>query len=197
MDFTSTEDPRKAKGDYFVLLVGRIIPGNRGMIIENGVRARVSQAEAEGIVAAWCARYPTLQLVGVEAIIQGQMFYNQLLMNAELKSNGVVLKPVKFNTRKGYRFEKILAPLFQRSRIMLADNAEIEVLHHFRTEWISWQGDALEDMYHNDTLDAAYALSVAADYAIAPIAEHETSINNPLYKQANGGNPYVAAWSNK
>ena len=197
VDFTSTEDPRKLRGDYFVLMVGAALPGNQGLVIEDGIRARVSQAEAQDLIVSWCARYPTLQIVGVEAIIQGQNFYNQLLDNAELRKANLILKPVKFSSRKGQRYEKVLAPLFQRRRVRLSD-AEKPIFSQFIDEWMNWQGDALEAMYHNDTLDAAYALCDAADYAFSPVMLDSTAnITNPMYQTPADSNPFVSAWSKR
>lgn len=192
IDFTSTEDPTKRNVDYFALAVGRAIPG-KGLVIEDGLRARLSQADAEGKVIAWCAKYPTLHQVGVEAIITGRMFYNNLLNNAEMRASGIVLYPVTFNKSKGYRFEKVMAPLFQRSRVFISD-ANNNFLRAFRDEWVNWQGDALEDMYHNDTLDAVYAMLVAAEPFVTPIANlKRVGANNPLFMgEEEKRNPFSA-----
>lgn len=189
VDFTSTEDPLKKKGDFFALAVGRVIPG-KGMVVEDGVYQRVSQAEAEGIVVAWSAKYPTLQGVGIEAIITGQMFYNNLLNNAELRAAGIVPIPVRFQKSKGHRFEKIMAPLFQRARVYLSD-ANNTFLRNFTDEWLNWQGDKLEGMYHNDALDAVYSLLAAAEGYVTPIANQPRIANtNPFYQNQRAKNPW-------
>lgn len=189
IDFTSTSDPLKKSGDYFALAVGAIIPG-KGMVIEDGVYERLSQAEAEGMVAAWAAKYMTLQTIGVEAIIAGRMFYEFLLNNAELRATGINLIPVAFNKSKGYRFEKVLAPLFQRARIYVSD-ANTHFINAFKNEWVNWQGDALEDMYHNDAIDAVYSLAVAAQAHVSPIVNTaRIGSSNPFYPHKATPNPW-------
>lgn len=189
VDFTSTEDPLKKSGDYFALAVGRVIPG-KGMVVEDGVYQRVSQAEAEGIVVAWAARYPTLQGVGVEAIFSGQNFYNNLLNNAEMRAAGIVPIPVRFQKSKGHRFEKMVAPLFQKARVYLSD-ANNTFLTNFYKEWLNWQGDKLEDMFHNDALDAVYSLLVAAEGFVTPIAySKKVGASNPFYNRTRARNPW-------
>ena len=189
VDFTSTEDPLKEKGDYCVLLVAREIPGGKGIVLTDGFRAKVSQAEAEDKVISWILRYPTLRVVGIESIITGQMFYEDLLKNAILKESGANIQPVRFNVRKGIRYEKTLAPLFQRGRVYISD-AEIEVLNHFADEWINWQGDKLADLYHDDCLDAAYALIDKAGFAVTPIGKEKKKITNPFYNQGKKKSRY-------
>jgi hypothetical protein len=170
VDYTSTEDPRKEKGDYFALAVGRELPGFQGMVLCDGVRERLSQAEAEDMVIAWAVKYPgLLRGVGVEAILQGSNFYNDLLANAEMRKSGVIPIPIRFSQSKGFRFEKQMAPLFQKSRVQVSD-AENEFLTLFREEWVSWQGDPLEDAYHNDTLDAVYSMLRAAEHIVTALA---------------------------
>lgn len=191
VDFTSTEDPRKRRGDYFALAVGRLIPGKALLVLEDGVRARLSKAEAEGTVVSWCARYPTLLSVGVEAIMSGNLFYTDLLNNAELRAAGVYPVPVRFKRDKGTRFEQEMAPLFQRGRVMIADSQNA-FLRAFRDEWLNWQGNPLEDMYTNDTLDAAYALIRAAEGHITPIRTRKMKITNPMWgKDKIKSNPFT------
>jgi hypothetical protein len=189
VDFTSTEDPTKEKGDFFALAVGKVIPGGKGMVITGGVRARVTQAEAENSVIAETARYPTLIQVGIEAIITGQMFYNNLLNNAELRASGVILDPIRFNKKKGHRYEVELAPMFQRGRVYLSD-AENPFLREFKKEWISWQGDSLADLGHDDTLDAVYACVRTAEQWITPITQMARRTANPFFTPKLEKNPF-------
>jgi hypothetical protein len=181
VDFTSTEDPRKRSGDYFCIAVGALVPGKSQLILIDGLRERVSKLEAEEAIVSWSARYPTLRRVGVEAIITGQMFYLDLLNNAELRAAGIYPKPVRFNKSKGHRFEKEMAPMFQSGRMMVSDS-HLAFLKHFKDEWMNWQGDALEDMYHNDTLDAVYSLMRAAEGHINPIRASKRNVTNSMYK---------------
>lgn len=192
VDFTSTSDPTKRSGDYFAIAVGRVIPG-KGMVIEDGVYKRVSQAEAEGEIVAWAAKYPTLQGVGVEAIFSGRNFYNNLLNNAEMRAAGIVPLPVTFNKSKGYRFEKMMAPLFQRARVYVSD-ANNKFLRAFKDEWLNWQGDPLEEMYHNDALDATFALLSAAEGFVTPLANFSRHNTNPLFmdSEQKKKNPFSA-----
>jgi hypothetical protein len=182
VDFTSTEDPLKKAGDYFALAIGRVIPG-KGMVITDGVYEKLSQAEAEGMVVAVASQYPTLQGVAVEAMFSGQNFYLNLLNNAEMRASGIVPIPVRFNKSKGYRFEKVMSPLFQRARVYLSD-ANNKFLTAFNKEWLNWQGDKLESLFHNDALDAVYALLAGAEGHVTPIANAPKMGNtNPFYQK--------------
>lgn len=191
VDFTSTEDPRKEKGDYFAQAHLRVIPGGKGVVIEGGVRERLSQAEAEGTVAAWANTFPTLLIIGVESIITGQIFYNNLLANAELRATGAIVEPVRFNKSKGYRFEKEMAPLFQKGRVYISD-AEDPFLTQFVDEWMNWQGDALEAVYNNDCLDAVYAALKVGEAWVSPMVTQNRKITNPYFKTSRGANPFAA-----
>jgi len=51
---------------------------------------------------------------------------------------------------KGIRFERGMAPLFERGNVFVAD-LENEFLRAFRSEWVSWPYGE-----HDDTLDAVY-----------------------------------------
>ncbi len=187
VDYTSTADPLKQSGDFFSIATGAVIPGGRGIVVEDGVRQRVSQAEAEDIYVTWASQYPTLQLTGIEAIITGQEFFTLLLNNARAKRAGLAMIPCRSNKSKGYRFEKLMAPLFQRHRIYISD-AETPFLRAFKDEWISWQGDKLEGQYHNDTLDAVYWMIYAAQGEAVPVME--TEMENTLYPRAPAVHPY-------
>ncbi len=189
VDYTSTADPLKQSGDYFALAVGRAIPGGRGIVIEDGIRVRVSQAEAEDTIVSWGSQFPTLQLIGVEAIIAGQEFFTMLLSSARVKRAGLPLFPCRSNKSKGYRFEKIMAPLFQRRRVYISD-AETPFLRAFKEEWINWQGDKLEGQHHNDTLDAVYWMIYTAQGEAVPVMETEMEVTNPLYSRPKEVHPY-------
>ena len=190
IDYTSTEDPRKERGDYFCIAIGREIPGGQGMVLEGGFRGKVSHAEAQDMVVAYVAMYPTLRAIGIEAIITGDLFYKDMLNNAEIRASGVVPMPVRFNKSKGYRFEKEMAPLFQRSRIRISDS-ENEFLTAFKDEWMNWQGDPLEQNYHNDTLDSVYAMLRAGENIVTPLRrERKLQGRNPFNSKEKAPNPF-------
>ena len=155
------------------------------------MRTKLSQAEAEQTCVAWATRYPRLLIFGVEAIISGQNFYNDLLNNSELRSYGIAPTPVRFNKSKGFRFEREMAKLFQTSRVYLSD-AENEFLSAFRDEWMNWQGDALEEMHNNDTLDACYAMLKAGEGFVAPLMRTKEGITNPFWRKKTHDNPFNA-----
>lgn len=152
VDYASTADKLKDKDrDYFALAVGRIIPGG-GVILVDGVRQRVSQGEALGLTRSWAAKYPTTQMVAVEAIGKGEEFYYLLLRNSR-----VPLIPAHTGNRsKGERFEKQMAPLFQMTRVWVTDEKG-PFISAFKQEWLSWPNGE-----HDDCLDAVYYMTLAA-----------------------------------
>lgn len=180
VDYTSTEDPRKERGDYFALCVGAIIPGNMGVVVEDGVRTKLSHAEAEDLVIAWVTNYPNLYGLGVEAIVTGDLFYKDLLNNAILRASGITPTPVRFNQSKGYRYEFILAPLHKRGRIKWTDK-ESEFMTALHDEWISWEGNPLEALHPNDALDSLYAMARVADVFVSPITANAKNYGNPFF----------------
>ncbi len=182
VDYTSTEDPRKERGDFFSICVGAIIPGNLGIVVEDGVRVKLSHAEAEDMVIAWATKYPNIYAVGVEAIIAGQLFYNDLLNNAILRAAGIVPMPIRFNKSKGYRYEKEIAPLRQRGRIKWTDK-ESDFMTAIFEEYISWEGDPLEANHPNDALDAEYAMIKAAEVFVSPFTAPPKDYGNPLFRE--------------
>ena len=190
VDYTSTEDPLRERGDYFALAIGRVIPGGRGIVIEDGLQEKLSQADAESQVVAWGSLYPTLVGIYVEAIIAGNEFYKHLLNNAEVRSAGLPILPVRFNKSKGFRFEKVLAPLSQRSRLYLSD-AENAFVNAFKDEWLHWQGERLSKMYNDDTLDAVYAIieSDIGQSFVSPLVRKEAAITNPVFAPPKKANP--------
>lgn len=180
VDYTSTEDPRKEQGDFFSICVGTIIPGNMGIVVEDGIRTKCSHAEAQDLVIAWATKYSNVYGLGVEAIITGQLFYLDLLNNAILRASGITPMPVRFNKSKGYRYEKELAPLHQRARIRWTDK-ESEFMTALHDEWISWEGDPLEANHPNDALDSLYAMMRVAEAFVSPITAKSKKYGNPLY----------------
>jgi len=47
IDYTSTENPRSSRVDYFALAVCKMIPGINKLVVVDGIRTKLSQAEAE------------------------------------------------------------------------------------------------------------------------------------------------------
>lgn len=193
IDYTSTADPRRTDVDYFALAVGKMIPGLNKLVIVDGIRQRITQADAETAVVSKALEYPRLIQLGVEAIITGDEFL-KVLMRSELLKNGIVpigLRGGPFQKKKGYRYEKIMQPAFQRKQVLLSD-AENSFLHHFRDEWMNWQGDALERQYHNDTLDAVFnVVYMALPNFARRIGELEGQITNPMWAKQRSRNPFA------
>ncbi|MCB2179460.1 hypothetical protein KQH61_06015 [bacterium] len=204
VDYTSTEDPTRRNVDYFALAVGKMMPGNIGVVVVDGIRMRLDQAEAEGMVVQWCAKYPFLQELGIEAIITGKEFHNMMLTNMALVRSGIVPTALRggiFQKSKGYRFEKILQPAFKKAQIYLSDiykRPEAPVEEHtkdffeaFEDEWAHWQGDKGEKLYHNDTIDAIFNVYwMASQYFDLAAMEDEDRrrATNPMYLDQNDQN---------
>lgn len=127
------------------------------MVLVDGFRGRVSQGEAEQQLKALAARYPTTQVIGVEAVGKGEEFYHLLLRGSHLP----VIPMQPGGKSKGQRFERGMAPLFQFGRAWVAD-VETPFTGAFRTEWLRWpNGD------YDDTLDAVYWMLFAARHHMA------------------------------
>lgn len=196
VDFTSTEDPTRKNVDYFALAVGKLLPGNVGVVVTDGIRVRLDQAQAEGTVVEWVSKYPYFVELGIEAVFSGRDFRNYLLNNMTLMRNNIVptaLRGGPFQRSKGYRFEKILQPAFKRAEIYLSDIYKMgfdyvqeHTRHFFETfvdEWLHWRGDKMEKLYHNDTLDAVFNLYYLASghFDIKMMGEgREKQVTNPM-----------------
>lgn len=169
VDYASAADKlRGGRRDYFAAAVGRVLPGG-GVVLVDGIRAQVSQGEAEQHIKALVARYPTLQSVAVEAVGKGEEFYFLLLRQALLP----LLPMYPGRSSKGERFERGMAPLFQWGHAWLA-NAETPFLRAFREEWLRWP-----DGEHDDTLDAVYWMLMAARHQLAGAARRPR-LENPF-----------------
>jgi hypothetical protein len=147
VDYASTADQQNnTSRDYFTIAIGRALPGGAGMVLIDGFRGRVSQGEAEEKLKYLAGQYPSLQLIGVEAVGKGEEFFHLMLRTSRLP-----LQP--FHTgraSKGQRFERGMAPLFQHGRAFISD-VETSFIRSFKSEWIHWPKSA-----HDDTLDAVY-----------------------------------------
>lgn len=147
VDYASVADRVKYGGrDYFAIAVGRALPQGGGVVLIDGVRKHVSQAEAQYELLHMAERYPTLQLVGVEAVGKGEEFFHLMLRTSRLP-----LQPVSPGRRsKGERYEKGMAPLFERQLALLSDRAN-DFITAFKQEWLQYPDGSTDD-----TLDAVY-----------------------------------------
>ncbi|MBT3239381.1 MAG: hypothetical protein HON98_02635 [Chloroflexi bacterium] len=147
VDYASAADGLVAgKRDYFAVAIGRALPGGAGMVLTDGFRGRVSQGEAEEILKKLAGIYPSIQIIGVEAVGKGEEFFHLMLRRSRLPIRAV--QPG--GKSKGIRFERGMAPLFEFGRVWLSD-LETPFIRAFEEEWVKWpQGE------HDDCLDAVY-----------------------------------------
>ena len=162
IDYASSADKiRKGQErDYFALAIGRGIPGG-GVVIIDGFRGRLSQADSEKKVEALASLYPQLEAIGFERLGKG---YDSMW---HLISSGLPIIPCPHQGEtlkgKGERFEKILAPMFQFSRVWISA-ALTPFTKAFKDEWVGWPKSR-----HDDTLDAVYwMLYVAQGHTLMP-----------------------------
>ncbi len=157
IDYASTADKLKDKDrDYFAMAIFRSLPGG-GLVLMDGLRAHMSKGEAIEAVMSYWGIYPTLQMIGVETIGKGEEFYNDLVLANNVYGRTPPLFPIASHgsKSKGQRFEQILAPKFQFSRIWISDTPT-PFLNEFRNEWLMWPNSE-----HDDCLDAAYMAYMA------------------------------------
>jgi phage terminase large subunit-like protein len=181
IDYASTADKARDKDrDYFTLAIGRAIPGG-GLVLVDGVRARVSKGEALDTTIGYWAVYPTLKRIGVEKIGKGEEFYNDLLLLRDLNGKVPPLMPITHGRRsKGERFENWLAPRFQAARVWISD-AATPFLREFRNEWLTWPNAT-----HDDCLDGVYMMAAAGEGFMPGKAERtitgeKKKAENPLF----------------
>lgn len=188
IDYTSSENPEKERSDYFALAVGQLVPGSRKIVISDGVYKRMTHLDAQRTVVDVVAKYPTVIVVGVEAIFAGNEYGHQLEQNLELADMGIypiLCRGGPWMRRKGDRFELFLADAVRKGMIVLSD-AENEFLTAFQEEWINWQGNALADQGHDDALDAVFGVwHLGKDYLVHGKAyqDYEYTPSNPLYRK--------------
>lgn len=174
VDYASAAEPGKP-GDYFALALGRVLP-HGGVVLEDGLRARLSQAEAEQSVLEWASRHPSLREIVVEGDGRGQDFYQLLL-----RTSGLPLTMKKTGGRsKAHRFEREMAPQFERRMAWLADG-ETPFLRAFREEWAQFPRGR-----HDDTLDAAFWMLTAG------LPEMQRAYAPP--RPPRGVNPFFAGF---
>ena len=125
--------------------------------------------------------YPRLLGVGIEAIFSGRKFYRDMLVHPFMRKKNIPLIPITFKQSKGYRYEKIMVPLFKRKRMYLSTEP-IPYLKAFKSEWLSWQGDQLESLFYNDTLDATFAGMKAGESLITPLSSQGLAPKKKRFK---------------
>jgi len=179
VDYASSSDKQKDdKHDYFTLAIGRVIPAG-GVVLVDGLRARLSQGESEEKVKAIAALYPGLNLIGFEKLGKGfDSMWN-------LINSGLPIVPCpregEGKRSKGDRFERAggLGPLFQFSKAWISD-LETPFLKAFREEWAAWPNGT-----HDDTLDSVYWMLYVAQGFLMGFPESETIGVRP-YRQKSG-----------
>jgi len=186
VDYASTADEIRVgeNRDYFAVAWGRITPSGT-LVLEDGYRDKISQAEAEQRIISYAQMFPYLRQIGVESIGKGEEFYT-LLMRAKVFMPLMPIRSHKGEARsKGGRFEKVLAKMFQFGRIMILDR-ETEFLKSFKDEWISWpDGD------YDDTLDAVYMMVKAAEgYINVPAIQPVPQLSPVFAERKKKVNPW-------
>ena len=163
VDYASASDQltraQRRGRDYFVICWGYLTPTG-ALVVVDGIREQVSQAEAEQRLMAMASAFPRLMLIGLEAIGKGEEF-------AELIQRAGVYMPVMpipshvgLARSKGSRFEKVLAPMFQRREVMISSKST-PFLRQFTDEWVSYDGRDRRGTT-DDALDGVYMLVQAA-----------------------------------
>ena len=127
----------------------------------DGFRGHVSQGEAIAKLESLAVTYPTLQLIVVEKDGIGGQFVEALRLYPHLPihpaSTADKISPnVPSARNKGDRFQKQMAPVFQRGACRIS-NRPTMFLSVFRNEWISWPL-----LKNDDTLDSTYYMLYAA-----------------------------------
>lgn len=150
-DYASAADNVRGDGDYFCVAVVALAQDGKRVVLD-GIRAKLSQGQAEQKLKAIALSYPTLQAIGIERDGVGKEFYSLIARTTSLP-----VVPMGTKRRdKGFRFEKIMAPHFEFGKARLAED-KTPFLTAFIDEWLAYpDGD------HDDTLDATfYALAAS------------------------------------
>jgi hypothetical protein len=188
VDYASTSDrSRQGKRDDCAGAWGRLSP--RGdLIVVDGWAEQMSQADSYQRLIASASAFPTLQQVGIESIGKGEEFF-ELLHQAPVF---LPLFPIPSHTglarSKGGRFEKVLAPLFQRRKLLVSTRIT-PFLKKFIDQWVSWDGTGNTG---DDTLDAVYMMTKAAEGFVA-LPTLQPAGESPLYfEKKRPPNPWSA-----
>lgn len=153
VDYASAADNVRGDGDYFALTVVLKTPGEH-RIVYDGFRGKLSQGEAEAKVKAIAMTYPSLVSIGIEMDGSGKEFYNLLARTSSLP----IIPGRTKGKKKGYRFEKVMAPYFEFSRARLAGEKTL-YLRVLMDDWVAWSGKKDDE---SDVLDATfYALAAS------------------------------------
>lgn len=163
VDYTSTIHPKDPRRDYFALAVGKIIPGERRVVLVEGFVGRLTQGGAEQKLIAYGNKYhDTLRMVTVEAIRESNVWAEFMLRTTNLP-----IEPIRKGisiASKGRRFEKFMLPLFEQTKAMVTDKGQgienpepMDFITRFVQEW----GDYPNGRY-DDTLDAVAYMCFAA-----------------------------------
>ncbi len=178
VDYASAADQTASnKRDYCAIAIGCVLPGGGGGVLVDGFRGKVSQGAAEEQLKQLTARYPTTQMIGVEAVGKGEEFYHLMLRRSRLP-----VTPCHTGGKsKGLRFERGMAPLFQSSRAFIAD-IQTPFLKAFQDEWVRWPHAP-----HDDTLDAVYwMLYTARTHLLGSSEKPKDTRSNPFGSLARG-----------
>jgi len=177
VDYASTSDRLKQKDRDRCAIYWGVLSPRGTLILLDGILQQMSQAESEQKMIALTQMFPGLQAIAVESIGKGEEFY-ELLTRAPIF---MPLMPVPshkgLGRSKGGRFEKVLAPLFQRGSVMISDR-NTPALRAFREEWAAWDGTGVG---HDDALDAVYMMVKAAEGHIALPTMQVTERTSPLF----------------
>ena len=170
VDYASTADKQRDKDrDYFAVAIGRAQPSGSGIILIDGYRGHLSQAEAQDKLLELVAFYPNTEVIGIESVGKGEEFYHLLSSHRSLPI--VSMNPG--GQGKGPRFQNAMAPLFERGWARITD-AESPFMQAFRHEWLRWPwGD------HDDTLDATYWMLRAGQSHLPPVS-NKPKLSSPF-----------------
>lgn len=155
VDYASVKDRRpKEQFNYFSVSIGYKLPMG-GVVLVDGLRAHLSQAEAEqklmGLARAWNPR-----MIGVEDAGTGAEFIKLLRRNTNLP----IMPFTTRNRGKAERFETEMAPLFQFNRAYISSH-HTPFINLFINAWVSW--DRTETTPDDELDSTYYMLRAGAD----------------------------------
>jgi hypothetical protein len=159
VDYASTADKQRDNDhDYFAVAIGAAQPNRSGIILIDGYRGHLSHAEAQDKLLELVSYYPHTEIIGIEAVSKGEEFYQSLSSHPQLP-----IQPMNPGGKgKGPRYQKVMAPLFERGWARISDK-ESPFMQAFRREWLRWPWTD-----HDDTLDAVYYMLFAGQSHFPP-----------------------------